>query len=124
MKYQDLMAGDPVFIPGEKRPFKVICRDERYIICTKPFNPKHTVRYFIIDLEKGLRGPDNMVFCSGYETKEQCQDRLKQLQNGEIEVSTRNAVEIDPNEPLDLRYVSTAKLEWQHECKMWAGKRE
>lgn len=50
--------------------------------------------YFIIDLELGLRGPDNMVFCFGYETKEQCEERLKELQEGRIEVSRRHCVNL------------------------------
>ena len=33
-----------------------------------------------------------MVFCSGYETQEQCEERLKELQSGRIEVSRRNSV--------------------------------
>ena len=35
--------GDKVYIPGEKRPYIVRVRDNRYIICTKPYNPKRTV---------------------------------------------------------------------------------
>lgn len=95
MGYKDLKPGDPVFVPNEVRPYRVKCRDDRFIICTKPFNPMRTVMYFIIDLERGLRGPDNMVFCSGYETQEQCEERLKELQSGWIEVSTRRSVGID-----------------------------
>ena len=91
-EYENLKQGDPVFVWGEVRPYRVKCRDERYIICTKPFNPKRTVMYFIIDLELGMRGPDNMVFCCGYETQEQCEERLKELQNGQIEVSKRRSV--------------------------------
>ena len=87
-----LKPGDPVYVHNEVRPFRVKCRDERYIICTKPFNLQRTVRYFIADLELGIRGPDNMVFCSGYETQEQCEERLKELQSGWIEVSRRNSV--------------------------------
>lgn len=90
--YRDLKPGDPVYVQNEVRPYRVKCRDERYIICTKPYNPWRTVRYFIIDLERGVRGPDNMVFCSGYETQEQCEERLKELQEGRIEVSYRNCV--------------------------------
>ena len=71
-------VGDKVFVTKEKRPYRVRVRDDRYIICTKPFNPKHTVQYFIIDLERKMRGPDNMVFCSGYETNEECEERLKE----------------------------------------------
>lgn len=93
--YKNLKVGDPVYIWGEVRPYRVRCRDERFIICTKPFNPKRTVMYFIIDIEKGIRGTDNRVFCMGYETDEQCKERLKELQNGEIEVSHRNHVQLD-----------------------------
>lgn len=88
-------VGDKAFVPGEKRPYKVRARDDRYIICTKPFNPKHTVQYFIIDLERKMRGPDNMIFCSGYETDEDCEERLKELQDGEIEVSMRRGIPLD-----------------------------
>lgn len=87
-----LKPGDPVYVHNEVRPYRVKCRDDRYIICTKPYNPKRTVMYFIIDTELRLRGPDNMVFCSGYETHEQCEERLKELQSGRIEVSRRNSV--------------------------------
>ena len=89
IKYSELKQGDPVFVPNEVRPYKVKCRDERFIICTKPFNPKRTVMYFIIDLKEHRRGPDNSCFCRGYETQEQCEERLKDLQSGEIEVSRR-----------------------------------
>lgn len=88
-------VGDKVFVKGYKRPFKVRARDKRYIICTKPFNPQHTVLYFIIDLEDKWRAPDNMIFCSGYETDEDCNERLKELQNGEIELSRRRGVPLD-----------------------------
>lgn len=90
--YKALKPGDPVYIPSEKRPYRVICRDDRFVICTKPFNIGKTVWYFILDLVEMRRGPDNMVFCSGYETKEQCEERLKELQSGEIEVSQRRGV--------------------------------
>ena len=94
ISYSDLKPGDPVYVPNEVRPYRVKCRDDRYIICTKPYNPQRTVIYFIIDLERCVRGPDNMVFCSGYETQEQCEERLKELQEGKIEVSYRNCVGI------------------------------
>lgn len=93
--WENLKPGDPVFLPTEKRPYRVRCRDDRYIICTKPFNPKRTVIYFIVDLEERRRGPDNMVFCFGYETQEQCEERLKELQDGTIEVSRRHDVPLE-----------------------------
>lgn len=88
-------VGDKVFVAKEKRPYRVRVRDDRYIICTKPFNPKHTVLYFIVDLKRKMRGPDNMIFCSGYETDEHCAERLKELQNGMIEVSMRRGISLD-----------------------------
>ena len=94
-KKQKLNVGDKVYIPDHKRPFKVICRDNRFIICTKPLNIYRTVIYFIIDLAENRRGPDNMVFCSGYNTEEQCLEKLKELQEGTIEVSKRHGITLD-----------------------------
>lgn len=84
---------DKVYIPGEKRSYRVKARDERYIICTKPCFG--TVLYFIVDLKERWRAPDNMVFCSGYETEEQCKERLAELQSGEIELSRRRGIPLD-----------------------------
>ncbi len=88
-------VGDEVYVPNQKKPYKVRARDDRYIICTKPFNPQHTVLYFIVDLVKKWRAPDNMIFCLGYETVEDCQERLAELQSGEIELSRRRGVPLD-----------------------------
>ena len=87
--------GDKIYIPKHKRPFTVRARNDRYIICTKPFNAKHTVIYFIIDLKEKRRGPDNMVFCCGYESDEDCRERLIELQSGIIEVSRRRGIDLD-----------------------------
>ena len=88
-------VGDRVYVPTDKRPYTVKARDERYIICTKPFAARHTVLYFIIDLKEKWRAPDNMIFCSGYETDEQCRERLRELQKGEIELSRRRGIPLD-----------------------------
>ena len=88
-------VGDKVYVPNEKKPYRVRARDDRYVICTKPFNPKHTVFYFIIDLADKRRAPDDRVFCFGYETDENCQERLKELQDGKIEVSMRRGIPLD-----------------------------
>lgn len=87
--------GDKIYLAGEKRPYYVKCRDDRYIICTKPFNLKRTVFYFIADLKEKVRGTDDRVFCAGYETQEQCEERLKELQRGQIAVSMRNRVPLE-----------------------------
>lgn len=88
-------VGDKVYVPNEKKPYRVRARDDRYIICTKPFNPKHTVLYFIVDLIGKRRAPDDRVFCFGYETDEDCQARLKELQNGKINLSWRRGIPLD-----------------------------
>lgn len=88
-------VGDKVYIPNHKRPFTVRARDERYIICTKPFNVKHTVLYFIVDVVDRRRAPDNMIFCHGYESDEDCKERLAELQSGEIELSRRRGIPLD-----------------------------
>jgi hypothetical protein len=87
--------GDKVYIPNQKKPYRVKARDDRYIICTKPFNPKKTVLYFIVDLKYKWRAPDNMIFCSGYETDEDCKERLEELQDGTIELSRRRGIPLD-----------------------------
>lgn len=90
-----VQIGDKVYVPNEKKPYRVRARDDRYIICTKPFNPQHTVLYFIVDLVDRWRAPDNMIFCSGYETDKDCQERLAELQSGEIELSRRRGIPLD-----------------------------
>lgn len=59
--------GDKVYVPGEKRPYTDRVRDDRYIICTKPYNPKRTVLYFIIDLVRN--GEHLMIDCSVQDMK-------------------------------------------------------
>jgi len=90
-----VLVGDKVYVPNESKPYRVRVRDERYIICTKPFNPKKTVLYFIIDLQNKRRSPDNMIFCHGYETDEQCQERLQELETEQIELSWRHGIDLD-----------------------------
>ena len=88
--------GDKVYIPDQKRPFRVKARDNRYIICTKWCNLHGGAPiYFIVDLKAKRRAPDNRIFCEGYVTDEQCQERLKELQNGELELSWRRGIDLD-----------------------------
>lgn len=99
--WDKLIVGDKVYLPGEKRPYRVQARDKRFVICTKPFNPKHTVLYFIADLKEEVRGPDDRVFCLGYETKEQCEERLRDLKLGDARVSSRRCVKLENKEEME-----------------------
>jgi hypothetical protein len=85
-----------VYFSREKRPYTVKACDNRYAICTKPFNPLKTVLYTIIDAEQGVRGTNNLVFnIYDYKKQEDIEECLKDLSGGEVEVSHRNRVALD-----------------------------
>lgn len=98
-KAMKINQGDRIKFASEKRPYRVRAADDRFAVCTKPFNLRHTVMYTIVDLKENVRGADNLIFCSGYETDEDTALTLQQLQSGEIAVSQRNQV------PLDIEWV-------------------
>ncbi len=89
--------GARIWFDQEKRPYRVRSRNKRYLVCTKPFNLRHTVLYTVVDLTQRVRGTENLVFGMGAETDEQCDDMIKRL-NAEFpdidrtEVSQRNRV--------------------------------
>lgn len=96
------------YAPGQRIHFSedpdtvwhVAACDARYIIATAnvhiPYDEedcepaRDTWAYAICDLKLDVRGPDNMILGSSYETYGDCEERLKELQAGEIEVSRRN----------------------------------
>lgn len=88
-------VGDKIWFAAEKRPYKVMACDERFVVCTKPMNALRTVLYTIIDLQNGIRGTENLIFCLGFEDIEHCNDALKRLQSGGSEVSYRNRIDLD-----------------------------
>ena len=94
-KYQ---VGDKIKFEKEKQRYTIQARDDRYIIATKPFNARHTVIYTIIDLKRGVRGPDNLVFGLGYESRLDCENALVRLQDGSMEVSHRRLASLEPSE--------------------------
>lgn len=87
--------GQLVKFSGEKRPYRIRACDERFAVCTKPFNLKKTVLYTIIDLQRNVRGTENLVFGMGFESDIDCREALERLQKGESEVSFRNFVPLD-----------------------------
>lgn len=98
-----LNPGDKVKFKEEKQRYTVQGVVDHYAICTKPFNPKRTTLYSIIDFKRNVRGRDNM-YGHGYETQEHIHDALKLLKTGEMEVSYRNYIDlnierIDRHEP-------------------------
>lgn len=91
----DFNKGQKIWFRGEKRPYTVRCCNDRFAICTKPFNLKKTVLYTIVDLIQEIRGTENLVFCMGFESDDNCHDALNRLISGESEVSHRNRVALD-----------------------------
>lgn len=66
--------------------------DGRFAILTSSFNLRRVPYYTILDTERGVRGPDDRIFCSGYEDS-QIADRMRELIAGDIQVSRRRSVE-------------------------------
>jgi hypothetical protein len=92
-----MKVGDKVKFYGEKQAYTVQACNERFAVCTKPFNPKRTVLYTIIDFQKMFRGTENLVFGFGFETRKACEEALERLSGKsatcfQTEVSHRNRV--------------------------------
>lgn len=91
--------GDKIYFKGEKLPYVVKACDERWVICTKPFNLKHTVFYTILDLVENIRGTNNWIFNPyDYKVQEDIEQCLLDLQNGEVEITRRNRVHLSISE--------------------------
>lgn len=89
---EQIRVGTKIKFPEEKQRYTVQACDGRYAVCTKPFNCRKTVLYTIIDVQEKIRGTENLIFCVGFETKEQCQEALQRLAKGESEISYRNRI--------------------------------
>ena len=87
-----LEVGEKIRFAEEKQSYTIRARDDRFLVCTKPFNLRKTVIYTIVDLVENIRGTENLVFCMGFETDEDCQEALTRLSSGESEVSHRNFI--------------------------------
>jgi hypothetical protein len=88
-------VGQKIKFSTEKHRYTIQACNERFLICTKPFNAKRTVLYTIVDLKESIRGSDNLVFCHGYETRDHCERALELLINGDIGISYRNRIMLD-----------------------------
>ena len=87
--------GQKIRFASEKRPYTIRACDERFAICTKPFNLKKTVLYTIVDLKKNVRGTENLLFCPGYETDLNCRKALERLQNEDSHITAKNFIKLD-----------------------------
>jgi hypothetical protein len=85
-------VGDKVRFRGDRRAYTVQACNDRFAVCTKLFAARGTVIYTIIDIDEGVRGTENLVFCAGFETQHECKEAIERLASGETEVSRRNRV--------------------------------
>jgi hypothetical protein len=88
-------GANKIWFQGEKKSYKIMAFDNRYIICQKPFNPRRTFQYSIVDLEREIRGADNYRCKFEYDDPKECQEALKELHSGDLEISYRNRVDLE-----------------------------
>jgi len=98
MKFQ---VGDTIKFKKEKQKYTIQACNDRFLVCNKPFNAQKTTIYTIVDLEENIRGPENLVFGLGAETKEQCEEMLQRLMGKDndmrftTEISYRHRIKLD-----------------------------
>lgn len=89
----DINKGDSIWFAAGNKPFRVRECNERFAICTQPYNfrPK-TVIYTIIDFERNVRGMDNLIFTVyDYYLDEDCKLAMEDLLHGDLEVSWKSS---------------------------------
>ena len=83
---------------NEKQKYTVQASNMMFAVLTKPYNPKNTVIYTIIDFWTWVRWTENLVFWLWAETKMDCEEMLERLTQQETEVSSRNYRKLDIEE--------------------------
>ena len=121
-------VGNKVKFYNEKKTYTIQACNNRYAICNYPINMirhfglwgtrkdgkryvnERTVIYTIIDLVKNVRGPENLIFGLGAETRSQCEEMLTRLtqpfEKAITEVSYRHRL------PLDIEWIKPATV-WE-----------
>lgn len=86
-----MKKGQKVWFDNMRKPFKVREANDKYAICTMPYNfIPNTVIYTIVDFERQERGLDNLVFgIHDYYSDEDCRQAFEELNKGEYGLSRR-----------------------------------
>ena len=91
----EISKGDKVKFKSEVQQYTVRAANDRYIICTKPFNAINGYLYSIIDLKEKIRAPhDRMFNCYGYDDKD-FRAMLIHIMRGTINLSHRRRIALD-----------------------------
>jgi hypothetical protein len=95
MNLKYINIGEKIRFAEEKQMYTIRAKNDRYLICTKPFNPKHTVIYTIVDIIESIRGTNDFIFNPyDYTVTEDCQQCLKDLISGKTKISSRNKISL------------------------------
>jgi hypothetical protein len=90
-----MKIGDRIKFLEEKTPYRIRALSNYFAVCTRPYNPQCTVIYTVLDFRKSIRGTENVVFCMGAETDEDCEEMLQRFESGESEISHRNNIPLN-----------------------------
>lgn len=116
-----LVVGGNISFINENLPYKIMAVSPRYAIVTRPFDRKedddllafevergasvskkvafekikNNVVYSILDFNENVKGPNNLIFSHyDYKSTEDCIKCIADLEEGKIEISHRNRVEL------------------------------
>ena len=89
MNFEELKVGQPLKFDDEKIfRWTIKSIGLPYVICTTAGPLGY---YTILNVEKGIRGPDNFGGV-GYQTPKDCESALIGLLSGELEISNRHKI--------------------------------
>lgn len=88
--YLFAIPGAKIGWKGQKKRFKVIARNDNFIIIARPYNPKKTFEYSILDLEYMECNHDNYYCKYDYSNETECKEALKELQETRNELKETN----------------------------------
>jgi len=104
-----ISVGDKVKFKSERMRYTVQACNDRFVVCTKPFNPLKTCLYTIIDFDECVRGTENLIFCAGFEDRKACEEALKRLTADVLDVN-RSEVSHRNRIPLDIEKIYHANV--------------
>lgn len=88
-----LSVGSKIWFSEERLGYSIRAKGGQFLILTKPFNPKKTVLYTILNVENMVRGPENLIFGAGAETDEECEEMIARLTRGDSGLSSKRSIE-------------------------------
>ena len=88
--YLFAIPGAKIQWKGQKIKFKVVARNDNFIIITRPYNIKKTFEYSILDLEYMECNKDNYYCRYNYQDIEECKKALEELKETREEEKRTN----------------------------------